>query len=177
MFPSNSVYIIALSSDVGLADLRYDIEDFIHGLDFDSSPLQKNWKDVAKRFKVSPEDIQYLAKENNKLGGSAIRLLIEKLGSVCMSLKEFVDVLQELERHDVANDILKWFKNNKSGEYQVLRRIKDTQEFIRCFINIMYRLRTVLPFSARSSGMSQINKKKISVKKQFMVARRIELWE
>lgn len=104
-----------IPEDVGLADLRYDIEDFIHRLDFDSSPLQKNWKDVAKRFKVSPEDIQYLAKENNKLGGSATRLLIEKLGSLCMSLKEFVDVLRELERHDVANDILKWFKNNKSG--------------------------------------------------------------
>ena len=43
-----------------------------------------------------------------------IRLLIEKLCSFkCTTLKEFVEVLQELERNDVANDIISWFRQKQ----------------------------------------------------------------
>ena len=52
--------------------------------------------------------------ESRKPGVSAIRLLIEKLYSFkCATLKGFVDVLQELERNDVANDIISWFREKQ----------------------------------------------------------------
>ena len=52
--------------------------------------------------------------ESKKSGVSAIRLLIGKLCSFkCATLKEFVDVLQELERNDVANDIINWFRKKQ----------------------------------------------------------------
>ena len=96
--------------DFKLADFPYDVEDFILQLDSDSSPVQKNWKHVAHRFKIPKQDIQQMKTESRKPGVSAIRLLIEKLCSFkCATLKEFVDVLQELERNDVANDIISWF--------------------------------------------------------------------
>ena len=52
--------------------------------------------------------------ESRKPGVSAIRLLMGKLcSSKCATLKEFVDVLQELERNDVANDIISWFRKKQ----------------------------------------------------------------
>ena len=52
--------------------------------------------------------------ESKKSGVSAIRLLIGKLcSSKCATLKEFVGVLQELERNDVANDIINWFRKKQ----------------------------------------------------------------
>ena len=52
--------------------------------------------------------------ESKKSGVSAIRLLIGKFcSSKCATLKEFVDVLQELERNDVANDIINWFRKKQ----------------------------------------------------------------
>ena len=100
--------------DFKLADFPYDVEDFILQLDSDSSLVQKNWRHVAHRFEISKQDIQLLETESRKPGVSAIRLLIEKLcSSKCATLKEFVDVLQELERNDVANDIISWFRQKQ----------------------------------------------------------------
>ena len=93
--------------DFKLADFPYDVEDFILQLDSDSSPVQKNWKNVAYGYGITKQDIQLLEIESRKPGVSAIRLLMEKLcSSKCATLKEFVHVLQELERNDVANDII-----------------------------------------------------------------------
>ena len=100
--------------DFKLADFPYDVEDFILQLDSDSSPVQKNWKHVAHGYGITKKDIQLLETESRKPGVSAIRLLIEKLCSFkCATLKEFVDVLQELERNDVANDIISWFRQKQ----------------------------------------------------------------
>ena len=49
-----------------------------------------------------------------RLGGSPTRSLIDKLCTNNVSLKKFVDVLREIGRHDVAEDILKWFSERKS---------------------------------------------------------------
>ena len=88
--------------------------DFILQLDSDSSPVQKNWKHVAHEYGITKQDIQLLEIESRKPGVSAIRLLIGKLcSSKCATLKEFVDVLQELERNDVASDIMDWFKKKQ----------------------------------------------------------------
>ena len=88
--------------------------DFILQLDSDSSPVQKNWRHVAYGYEIIKQDIQLLEIESRKPGVSAIRLLIEKLcSSKCATLKEFVDVLQELERNDVANDIISWFRKKQ----------------------------------------------------------------
>ena len=96
--------------DFKLADFPYDVEDSILQLDSDSSPVQKNWKHIAYEYEITKQTIQVLERECRKPGISAIRLLIEKLcSSKCATLKEFVDVLQELERNDVANDIISWF--------------------------------------------------------------------
>ena len=88
--------------------------DFILQLDSDSSPVQKNWKNVAHEYGITKQDIQVLEIESRKPGVSAIRLLIGKLcSSKRATLKEFVDVLQELERNDVASDIMDWFKKKQ----------------------------------------------------------------
>lgn len=103
-----------IPEDFKLADFPYDVEDFILQLDSDSSPVQKNWKHVAYEYEITKQDIQLLEIESRKPGVSAIRLLIEKLcSSKCATLKEFVDVLQELERNDVANDIISWFRKKQ----------------------------------------------------------------
>ena len=100
--------------DFKLADFPYDVEDSILRLDSDSSPVQKNWKHVAYGYGIINQEIQVLEIESRKPGVSAIRLLIGKLcSSKCATLKEFVDVLQELERNDVASDIMDWFKKKQ----------------------------------------------------------------
>ena len=112
--PFNFINLIVLSLVVKLADYQYDIEDFILPLDVDSTPSQKNWKHVANRFQISPKDIQILDNENKKTGGSAMRHLIPILCSKkCATLKKFVEVLQELERYDVANEIVNWFRKKQ----------------------------------------------------------------
>ena len=100
--------------DFKIADFPYDVEDFILQLDSDSSPVQKNWKHVAHGYGITKQDIQLLEIESRKPGVSAIRLLMGKLcSSKCATLKEFVHVLQELERNDVANDIINWFRKKQ----------------------------------------------------------------
>ena len=88
--------------------------DFVLKLDV-ISIFNNNWKHVADRFGVPKLHVQILDQEYAKSGGSPTRALIEKLCTNNVSLKKFVDVLQEIGRHDVAGDILKWFteRNNK----------------------------------------------------------------
>ena len=110
----NSTNLTVLSLDFKLADCQSDIEDFILPLDIDSTPPQKNWKHVANWFQISPKDIQFLDNENKKPGGSAMKYLIPILcSSQCTTLKKFVDFLQELERNDVANQIVNWFRKKQ----------------------------------------------------------------
>lgn len=82
-------------------------EDFILKLDITLTGV-KNWRHVACQFNVSNFDVQLIEQD----GRSPTRVLIDKLCTQIVSLKRFVDVLQELERHDVANDILKWYREN-----------------------------------------------------------------
>ena len=129
--------------DFKLADFPYDVEDSILQLDSDSSPVQKNWKHVAYEYEITKQTIQVLERECRKPGISAIRLLIEKLcSSKCATLKEFVDVLQELERNDVANDIISWFRQKQD---RCSEEDKNWQypKLVGFFIDILYHAWTL----------------------------------
>ncbi|KAL9987793.1 hypothetical protein ACROYT_G002155 [Oculina patagonica] len=99
-----------ISEGVKLDKFPYYGKDFILKLDITSTGV-KNWRHVACKFNVSNLDFQMMEQEGScSPPRSPTRALIEKLCTLNVSLKRFVDVLQELQRHDVANDILIWYR-------------------------------------------------------------------
>ncbi|PFX15320.1 hypothetical protein AWC38_SpisGene20466 [Stylophora pistillata] len=106
-----------IPEEVLLADYLYQVESLSLKLNFETKSISKNWKDVAIRFEVPYDAILLMENENKKVGGSAMSDLMQYLQVLCyeVTLKKFVDVLQELGRNDVANDIIKMFreKNEK----------------------------------------------------------------
>ena len=86
--------------------------DFIFGLD-GNSPGVKNWRHLAQNFDVSTRVAEVINQELYRPNGSPIIALIEKLGAMNVSLRRFVDVLEEIERYDVADDIYNWYASHQ----------------------------------------------------------------
>ncbi|KAJ7323438.1 hypothetical protein OS493_031637 [Desmophyllum pertusum] len=101
-----------IPEDVKLDELPLYGVDCILELDY-ISPGVKDWHHVACNTQFHPRyisniDIRTIEQDN---GNSRTRALISKLCTHDVSLKTFVDVLQELRRYDVANGIYTWYKN------------------------------------------------------------------
>ena len=86
-------------------------EDFICKLNVKGG---KNWRDVAYKFSVSSLNVEMIEQHPTELGRT--RALIKKLGTQNISLKTFVDTLQELGQHEVVDDILSCYRA-RAGNY------------------------------------------------------------
>ena len=107
-------YINYCSADRGLSDLPHEVEDVILKLDAKCPRTVKNWFDVGRKLGISPDDLNMIKREDDRQGGSPTKELLEKLltQETVPTLRKFVAVLQEIGRHDIANGICEWYKNN-----------------------------------------------------------------
>ena len=92
-------------------EIPYEVEERIKNLDT-KKQQSKNWYDVGRKLAMSKDELDLIKRENDREDGSPTSLVLSKLSTRdnVISLKEFVIVLHDLERNDIANAIIKYYK-------------------------------------------------------------------
>lgn len=97
-------------------NIPYEVEDHIKALDANLPP-SKNWWDVGRKIGVPVTQLELIKREDSREGGSPTTHLLSTLRTWenVVSLRRFVQVLHDLERHDIANPILDFYKSQSSN--------------------------------------------------------------
>lgn len=96
--------------------IPYEVEDQIKALDA-NLPHSKNWWDVGRKLEVPTPRLELVKREDAREGGSPTSTLLSILRTRenIVSLRTLVQVLHDLERHDIANPILDFYKTQTSN--------------------------------------------------------------
>ena len=75
------------------------------------SDVQKNWYHVARKFRLSMDEVNRIKREESREEGSPTLALISKLSTweTVVTLRKFVRVLYQLGRHDISNPIIEFY--------------------------------------------------------------------
>jgi len=101
---------------VKIDNIPYEVEDQIKALDA-NRPHSKNWWDVGRKLEVPIPQLELVKREDAREGGSPTSTLLSILRTRenIVSLRTLVQVLHDLERHDIANPILDFYKTQTSN--------------------------------------------------------------
>lgn len=106
-------------SDIKLDKLPYQVADkLIEMLDGKKPPI-KNWWDVARRIEIPESELYKIKREEEREAGSPTTQLLSYLSAVerVLSLKEFVQFIHSLKRHDICRTIAEFYQNQNSTDW------------------------------------------------------------
>jgi len=114
--PSFEEKLQFIPEDVKIDSIPYEVEDQIKALDA-NLPHSKNWWDVGRKLEVPTPRLELVKREDAREGGSPTSTLLSILRTRenIVSLRTLVQVLHDLERHDIANPILDFYKTQTSN--------------------------------------------------------------
>lgn len=114
----NSCKLNVIPEDIKLDKLPYQVEDkLIEMLDGKKPPI-KNWWDVARRIEIPESELYKIKREEEREAGSPTTQLLSYLSAVerVLSLKEFVQFIHSLKRHDICRTIAEFYQNQNSTD-------------------------------------------------------------
>lgn len=81
-------------------------------------PPIKNWWDVARRIEIPESELYKIKREEEREAGSPTTQLLSYLSAVerVLSLKEFVQFIHSLKRHDICRTIAEFYQNQNSTD-------------------------------------------------------------
>lgn len=105
-------------SGVRINSIPYEVEEFIEKLD-EKKLFAKNWYHVARKLRLSMDEVNRIKREESREEGSPTLALISKLSTLdpVVTLREFVRVLYQLGRHDISHPIVEFYR---SGDQQAI---------------------------------------------------------
>ena len=101
-----------LISGVRINSIPYEVEEFIEKLD-EKKQCAKNWYHVARKLRLSIDEVNRIKREESREEGSPTLALISKLSTweTVVTLRKFVHVLHQLGRHDISNPVIDFYRS------------------------------------------------------------------
>ena len=98
-----------------LDELPVEVEEIICALDA-RGPCCKGWYDVGRKLKISKSVLNVVKREDLREGGSPTAGLLSILATQenVVSLRNFVQVLRDVGRNDIARKIFGYYRENQT---------------------------------------------------------------